>query len=69
MKSFMPGRLHYMVCVIFFTASLFPCAAFAATCEQPIAKAVSVEGNVEVQRSGETQWQIVKLDDTFCPGD
>jgi tetratricopeptide (TPR) repeat protein len=69
MKSFMPGRLHYMVCVIFFTASLFPCAAFAATCEQPIAKAVSVEGIVEVQRAGETQWQPVNLDDTLCPGD
>mgnify|MGYP000659288976 CR=1 FL=1 len=69
MKSFVPRRLHIMVCVIFFTASLLPCAAFAETCEQPIATAVSVEGNVEVQRAGETQWQTVKLDDTFCPGD
>ena len=48
---------------------LYPDASWAATCEQWVAKAVSVEGSVEVQRAGETQWQTVKLDDTFCPGD
>jgi ferric-dicitrate binding protein FerR (iron transport regulator) len=30
---------------------------------------VSVQGSVEVQRAGETQWQTVKLNDSFCPGD
>ncbi|MEJ2223235.1 MAG: FecR family protein, partial [Desulfobacterales bacterium] len=69
MKSIMPRRLHIMVCVIFFTTSIVPCAAFAETCEEWIAKAVSVEGIVEVQRAGETQWQPVNLDDTLCPGD
>jgi hypothetical protein len=53
----------------FVATVLCPCAAFAETCEQWVAKAVSVEGTVEVQRSGETRWQTVKLDDTFCPGD
>ncbi|MCK5205594.1 MAG: FecR domain-containing protein, partial [Desulfobacterales bacterium] len=69
MKSIMLRRLHFVVGVIFLTAWLFPYEAFAATCEQWIAKAVSVEGNVDVQRAGETRWQTVKLDDTFCPGD
>jgi tetratricopeptide (TPR) repeat protein len=55
--------------VAFVVPVLCPCAAFAETCEQWAAKAVSVEGTVEVQRAGETQWQTVKLDDTFCPGD
>jgi tetratricopeptide (TPR) repeat protein len=51
-------------------ATLFlPRTAYPATCDQWIAKAVSVEGNVEVQRAGTTLWQTVKLDDTFCPGD
>ncbi|MEE8206824.1 MAG: FecR family protein, partial [Nitrospinaceae bacterium] len=48
---------------------LFPHTSSAATCEKSIAKAVSVQGNVEAQRVGETQWQPVKLNDTFCPGD
>jgi len=69
MKSIRPRRLYLAVCVISLAAWLYPCAAFADSCEQWIAKAVSVEGNVEVQRAGETQWQGVKLEDTFCPGD
>jgi tetratricopeptide (TPR) repeat protein len=51
------------------TASLYPRASFAESCEQWIAKAVSVQGSVEARRSGETQWQPVKLNDTYCPGD
>jgi len=69
MNSIRPSRLHFAACIIFLAAWLYPCPAFADTCEQWIAKAVSVQGNVEVQRAGETQWQTVKLEDTFCPGD
>ena len=69
MKSIRPRRLHFAVCIIFLAAWLYPPATFAETCEQWIAKAVSVQGVVEVQRAGESQWQAVKLDDTFCPGD
>jgi hypothetical protein len=32
-------------------------------------RAVSVQGTVEVRRVGQTQWQPVKLNDTFSPGD
>jgi tetratricopeptide (TPR) repeat protein len=52
-----------------FTALLYPYAAPAATCERPVAKAVSVQGTVESQRAGDTQWQPVQLNDTYCPGD
>ena len=69
MKRVLLYQLNLIVCLTFVATLLYPCAAFAETCEQWAAKAVSVEGTVEVQRAGETQWQTVKLDDTFCPGD
>ncbi|MGE0683014.1 MAG: TonB-dependent receptor [Candidatus Binatia bacterium] len=37
--------------------------------QEYIARAVSVQGTVEVQRVGETQWRLVKLNDSFRPGD
>jgi tetratricopeptide (TPR) repeat protein len=43
---------------------------FAATpCDPWIAKMESVQGNVEVRRAGQTQWQPARLNDTYCPGD
>jgi Tfp pilus assembly protein PilF len=51
------------------TAMLYPRASFAERCEQWVAKTVSVEGSVEARRVGETQWQPVKLNDPYCPGD
>src|SRR3989441_6452431 len=41
----------------------------ATTCDPWVAKAVSIQGAVEVQRAGQTQRQPVKLNDTFCAGD
>src|SRR5258705_9092030 len=38
-------------------------------CDPAPAKAVSVQGTVEAKRAAEAQWQPVKLNDTFCPGD
>jgi len=46
-----------------------PATSRAATCEPSIAKAMAVEGKVDVRRPPDTQWQPVKLHDTFCPGD
>lgn len=51
------------------TAWLFPDNSSAETCSQWIAKAVSVQGNITVQRVNEIQWLPVKLNDLFCPGD
>jgi tetratricopeptide (TPR) repeat protein len=57
------------LCSSFVIASLYPSAALAKTCEQWVAKVVSVQGTVESKRVGEAQWQPVKLNDTYCPGD
>lgn len=38
-------------------------------CEPAPARAVSVQGTVEAKRAADAQWQSVKLNDTFCPGD
>jgi ferric-dicitrate binding protein FerR (iron transport regulator) len=46
-----------------------PFISFAQTQDNWVAKAVSVQGTVEVQLVGGTQWQLVKLHDTFRPGD
>ena len=35
----------------------------------PIARMVSVQGNVVVLRSGQTQPQPARLNETYCPGD
>jgi tetratricopeptide (TPR) repeat protein len=46
-----------------------PVASMAQGADESVAKAVSVQGTVEVQRVGQSQWQAVKLNDTFRPGD
>jgi len=38
-------------------------------CDKWAARVVSVQGNVEVRRVGATQWQPVRLNDTYCVGD
>ena len=69
----MEKRYYYFISLwaffIITIAVLFPQSAFSSTCEQWVAKAVSVQGSVEVKKVGETQWQPVKLNDTYCPGD
>ena len=47
----------------------FTTSATAATCLQWVAKAVSVQGSVLAQRTGEEQPLPAKRNDTFCPGD
>jgi hypothetical protein len=41
----------------------------AAPCDPWIAKMESVQGQVEFLRSGQTQWQRARLNDTYCTGD
>jgi tetratricopeptide (TPR) repeat protein len=41
----------------------------APLCTQPVAKVVSVQGKVDKQYSGSSEWRIVQADDIFCPGD
>src|SRR5438093_13489177 len=61
--------LRFVLWTSFFTVLFYPSVAQAETCEKPVAKVVSVQGAVESQRVGATQWQAVTLNDTFCPGD
>ncbi len=47
----------------------FPGTVLAEACEAWVAKAVAVQGSVQVRRAGATQWIPVHRHDTFCPGD
>src|ERR1044071_8565970 len=49
---------------------LFPKSSLApALCDPWIAKIVSIQGRVEIYRTGQTQPQPARLYDTYCPGD
>ena len=48
---------------------LLPDRVFSESCTNWVAKAVSVQGKIEVQKYGESQWQAVNLHSTFCPND
>ncbi len=69
MKRMFSCWLSVILCLSCMIVLLVPCASIAASCEQWVAKAVSVQGSVEARKVGETQWQKVELNDTFCPGD
>ncbi len=68
-KSGLTKFLYLLLLLIVLSIILVPLSVSAKTCEQWVAKIVSVEGRVEAKRDGETQWQQVKLDETFCAGD
>jgi len=69
MTRFPSHRVILFFLVILLVVSLQPFFAVAQTCEEPIGKMVSVQGTVESQKAGGTQWQPVKLNDTLCIGD
>jgi tetratricopeptide (TPR) repeat protein len=71
MKSRGSSLGSFIICTSFLTVLLYPYpyASPSETAEQWVARAVSVQGTVESQRVGEPQWQPVKLNDTFRPGD
>jgi tetratricopeptide (TPR) repeat protein len=66
-----PSAVGFLLCTIALAAWLppEPSAAPAEPRESWVARAVSVQGTVEIQRAGETLWQSVKLHDTLRPGD
>jgi len=66
------GRRFFIKASFFLSIALIlltSLAANAQTCTYWVGKAVSVQGNVETMRAGETVWRPVKFKDTFCPGD
>ncbi|MGB3212722.1 MAG: tetratricopeptide repeat protein [Desulforhopalus sp.] len=45
------------------------CGGAAENCEQSVGRLVSIQGVAQVQRNGQSGWQVVTLDGEFCPGD
>ncbi len=66
----MRSRLFMIVALIGMVGGLPPRTSATPTeCPEWAAKIVSVEGRVESLRAGDTNWQAVKLNDTYCPND
>jgi len=63
-------KLTLIICGVFVVSMRVasPVAA-SITCNPWVARMVSVQGNVEVNRAGQTQWQRATLNDTYCAGD
>ncbi|KAF0191427.1 MAG: TPR repeat-containing protein [Gammaproteobacteria bacterium] len=62
--------VHYLAALVVSAAVMWPGFSTAEThCDDWVAKAVSVEGGVDVRRAGESAWQAVEQDETFCTGD
>src|SRR5215831_1698642 len=68
-RTMVVSSARLIVCAAVMINLLSPSLSSAATCEPPIAKAMAVEGKVDVRTTDSTQWRPVKLNDTFCPGD
>jgi len=66
----MRSRLFMIVILIGMVVGL-PLSASATPpeCTEWAAKIVSIEGRVESLRAGDTNWQAVELNDTYCPND
>jgi tetratricopeptide (TPR) repeat protein len=62
-------RFPCLAVMLSFLAWSSVASSAAAICEPWVAKLVSVQGNVQARRAGETQWQSVRLDEIFCAGD
>jgi Tfp pilus assembly protein PilF len=69
MKRKLSWSSKLMACFSLVIVSLYPSVALGDTCEKWAGKVVSAQGTVEVQRVGTAEWQPVKLNDTYCPGD
>ncbi len=65
------SRLFFLFCGTSLLAGLFhPTRSTAATaCDPWVAKIVSVQGDVEARRAGQTQWLPARLKDVYCAGD
>ena len=55
--------------ISFIVSFLFPDHSTAEECKEWVAKVVSVQGNVQVRRAGDTEWKTITLNNPCCPGD
>src|SRR5262245_22058665 len=68
-RTMVGSSARLIICAAVMINVLSPSLSSAASCDPPIAKAMAVEGKVDVRTTDSTQWRPVKLNDTFCPGD
>ncbi len=69
MRYFQIRVLMVSLCMGIYSACLFPDDAFCQPCEQWGGKIVSVQGVVQVRKAGDSKWEQVGLNVTYCPGD
>ncbi|MEE9604755.1 MAG: FecR family protein, partial [Candidatus Scalindua sp.] len=69
MKKNQACQISMLILISMFAGLLFSNAAGAASSKEWTARIVSVQGDVQAQKKGETQWKSVNLDDTFHIGD
>jgi hypothetical protein len=58
-----------LLIIALLTGLFLPNSSAAETCEEWVAKVVSVQGNVQAQRTAEKEWKPVKFNNTYCIGD
>jgi len=66
------SRQLYLVIGVFVTLQLALISAAshaAARCETAIARAVSIQGLLDVRHAGESEWQAATREEEYCPGD
>jgi tetratricopeptide (TPR) repeat protein len=63
------ARFSRLVAAGYLAVLLTPAAVRSGEPDGAIARAVSIQGTVESQRAGASQWEPVKLNDTFAAGD
>ena len=69
MKKFVSCDLFSLVIGALTLLISAPISHAATVCDPGVAKMVSVQGNVEVRRVGQTQTQPARLNETYCAGD
>ena len=68
-QQFVSSRVRLIVYFSLTAILLCSRTVLAQSCEPPAATVTSVQGTVEAKRVGAAQWQPVRLNDTYCPGD
>jgi lipoprotein NlpI len=62
------GKSVFLSAVVWFLGSLSQTLQ-ASECSNPVAKAISIQGQVEVMSEGASTWTPVRQHDELCPGD
>ena len=62
-------RFAPALCLLALVPAIAASRAYAADCQDWVARTVSTQGRVEARRAGEPQWLPVRLGDTHCLGD